>query len=32
VVHYPDQPYILINDLPKLTALKTELRKLYGGK
>ena len=31
-VHYPDQPYNVINDLPKLTALKTELRELYGGK
>ena len=26
---HPDQPYIVINDLPKLAALKTELPELY---
>ena len=32
LVHHPDQPYIVINDLPKLAALKTELPQLYAGK
>ena len=32
LVHHPDQPYIVMNDLPKLAALKTELPQLYSGK
>ncbi|HYL87690.1 MAG TPA: peptide-methionine (S)-S-oxide reductase MsrA [Burkholderiales bacterium] len=32
LVQHPDQPYIVINDLPKLAALKTELPQLYAGK
>ena len=32
LVHHPNQPYIVINDLPKLAALKQELPVLYSGK
>jgi peptide-methionine (S)-S-oxide reductase len=32
LVQHPDQPYIVINDLPKLAALKSELPQLYSGK
>jgi peptide-methionine (S)-S-oxide reductase len=32
VVKNPDQPYIVIHDLPKLAALKRELPGLYSGK
>jgi peptide-methionine (S)-S-oxide reductase len=32
LVQHPDQPYIVINDLPKLAALRTELPQLYAGK
>ena len=32
LVQHPDEPYIVINDLPKLAALKTELPNLYAGK
>jgi len=32
LVHNPYQPYIVINDLPKLAALKKELPALYSGK
>jgi peptide-methionine (S)-S-oxide reductase len=32
LVHHPDQPYIVFNDLPKLAALKSELPQLYAGK
>jgi peptide-methionine (S)-S-oxide reductase len=32
LAQHPDQPYIVINDLPKLAALKTELPQLYAGK
>jgi peptide-methionine (S)-S-oxide reductase len=32
LVQHPEQPYIVINDLPKLAALKQELPQLYAGK
>jgi peptide-methionine (S)-S-oxide reductase len=32
LVQHPDEPYIVINDMPKLAALKTELPQLYAGK
>lgn len=32
LAQHPDQPYIVINDLPKLAALKTELPQLYAGR
>ncbi|MGH8764501.1 MAG: peptide-methionine (S)-S-oxide reductase MsrA [Burkholderiales bacterium] len=32
LVHNPNQPYIVFNDLPKLAALKKELPALYSGK
>jgi peptide-methionine (S)-S-oxide reductase len=32
LVQHPDEPYIVINDLPKLAALKGELPQLYAGK
>jgi peptide-methionine (S)-S-oxide reductase len=32
LAHNPTQPYIVINDLPKLEALKRELPTLYAGK
>jgi len=32
LVHHPNQPYIVFNDLPKLVALKKELPALYAGK
>lgn len=32
LVHNPTQPYIVINDLPKLDALKHELPTLYAGR
>jgi peptide-methionine (S)-S-oxide reductase len=32
LVLHPEQPYIVINDLPKLAALKQELPQLYAGK
>jgi peptide-methionine (S)-S-oxide reductase len=32
LVQHPTQPYIVINDLPKLAALKKELPALYAGK
>src|SRR5579862_1463614 len=32
LVHNPYQPYIVINDLPKLAALKKDLPALYSGK
>ena len=31
LVHHPTQPYIVVNDLPKLAALKRELPALYSG-
>lgn len=31
-VHHPDQPYIVINDLPKVESLRQELPKLYRAK
>ena len=30
--HHPDQPYIVINDLPKIDALKRQFPSLYTGK
>jgi len=32
LVQHPEQPYIVINDLPKLAALKEELPQLYSGR
>jgi len=32
LVRHPDQPYIVINDLPKLAALKETLPQLYAGR
>ena len=32
LVHHPDQPYIVINDLPKIDALKRQFPSLYTGK
>jgi peptide-methionine (S)-S-oxide reductase len=32
LVHHPEQPYIVINDLPKIEALKRQLPSLYTGK
>ncbi len=32
LVHHPDQPYIVINDLPKIDALKRQFPSLYKGK
>jgi peptide-methionine (S)-S-oxide reductase len=32
LAHHPDQPYIVINDLPKITSLKRQLPSLYVGK
>jgi len=32
LAQHPDQPYIVINDLPKLAALRAELPQLYAGK
>jgi peptide-methionine (S)-S-oxide reductase len=32
LVNHPDQPYIVMNDLPKLAALKQEFPGLYAGK
>jgi peptide-methionine (S)-S-oxide reductase len=29
VVHHPDQPYIIYNDLPKVAALKKQFPQLY---
>jgi peptide-methionine (S)-S-oxide reductase len=29
---HPDQPYIVINDLPKLASLRSELPELYAKK
>jgi len=29
VKHHPDNPYIVINDLPKLTALRKQFPELY---
>jgi peptide-methionine (S)-S-oxide reductase len=32
VTHHPDQPYVMYNDLPKLTDLKKQFPELYTGK
>jgi peptide-methionine (S)-S-oxide reductase len=32
VVHHPDQPYIIYNDLPKVAALKKQFPQLYVGR
>jgi peptide-methionine (S)-S-oxide reductase len=32
LVHHPNQPYVVINDLPKITNLKRQLPSLYVGK
>ena len=32
LAQHPDEPYIVINDMPKLAALKGELPQLYSGK
>jgi peptide-methionine (S)-S-oxide reductase len=32
LVQHPDEPYIVINDMPKLAALKGELPQLYAPK
>ena len=32
LVQHPDEPYIVINDMPKLAALKGELPQLYAGR
>jgi len=29
LIHHPDQPYIMLNDLPKIDALKRVYPKLY---